>query len=201
MIVAGKIHGYPMSIKGHLLLLAFIVVAVYVVVIYNNLVQLKNNVAKAWSNIDVLLMQRHDELPNLVETCRQYMLHEQQTLLKVTQARAAVSDARERASIDELGPAEQQLRNGLGDLFAVAEKYPNLKANRTFRNLQARISRLEEAIADRREFYNDCVNSLNVRIDQFPDRFIASLFRFKAGKLLHFREAKRTVPELRVLLG
>lgn len=201
MIGAGEIHGDPMSIKGYLFLLSFIVVAVYVVVIYNNLVQLKNSVAKAWSNIDVLLMQRHDELPNLVATCKQYMLYEQQTLLKVIQARTAVSDARQHASIDELGPAEQQLRNGLGDLFAVAEKYPGLKANQTFRNLQTRISGLEAAIADRREFYNDSVNSLNVRIEQFPDRFVASLFKFKPGKLLHFREAKLKAPDLKVLLS
>ncbi len=160
----------------------------YLVTIYNNLVSLKHSVSKAWSNIDVLLKQRHDELPKLVETCKQYMGFEQETLEKVMQARSAVSSARESGDVAALGPAEGQLRMGLGSLFAVAEAYPELKANETFKHLQQRISGLEDTIADRREFYNESVNANNVRIEQFPDVIIARMMGFPARDLLIFGE-------------
>ena len=173
---------------------SFIIVGVlaagilYAVMIYNNLVSLKHNVSKAWANIDVLLKQRHDELPKLVETCKQYMGYEQETLEKVMQARSAVSAAREKGDVSALGPAETQLRMGLGNLFALAEAYPDLKANDSFQHLQARISGLENAIADRREFYNESVNNNNVRIEQFPDVIIARNLGFGARDLLEFSE-------------
>ena len=160
----------------------------YAVMIYNNLVALKHNVSKAWANIDVLLKQRHDELPKLIETCKQYMGYEQETLEKVMQARSAVSSAREKGDIAALGPAETQLRMGLGNLFALAEAYPDLKANESFQHLQGRISELENAIADRREFYNESVNNNNVRIEQFPDVIIARNLGFGAKDLLEFGE-------------
>lgn len=165
-----------------------IVLLVYSVLLYNNLVTLKHNVDQAWSNIDVLLKQRHDELPKLVETCKQYMGYEQETLDKVMQARSSVSSARERGDIGALGPAESQLRMGLGSLFALAEAYPDLKANQTFQHLQSRISGLEDAIADRREFYNASVNINNIRIEQFPDLIIARIFSFASRQLLEFSE-------------
>ena len=173
---------------------SFIIVGVlaagilYAIIIYNNLVSLKHNVSKAWANIDVLLKQRHDELPKLVETCKQYMGYEQETLEKVMQARAAVSAAREKGDVSALGPAETQLRMGLGNLFALAEAYPDLKANESFQHLQVRISGLENAIADRREFYNESVNNNNVRIEQFPDVLIARNLGFGAKDLLEFSE-------------
>lgn len=122
----------------------------------------------------------------LVDTCKQYMKYEQDTLEKVIQARARVSDARESQNIAALGAAEGALRAGLGSLFALAESYPDLKANEQFLHLQSRISGLENAIADRREFYNDSVNINNVRIEQFPDMIVARLFNFKAFDLLRF---------------
>jgi len=161
---------------------------VYAITLYNNLVTLKHNVDKAWSNIDVLLKQRHDELPKLVETCKQYMRFEQETLDKVMQARSAVSSARERTDIGALGAAETQLRTGLGSLFALAEAYPDLKANQNFQHLQSRISGLEDAIADRREFYNESVNTNNIRVEQFPDVIIARMFNFIKRQLLEFSE-------------
>jgi LemA protein len=164
----------------------------YLVIIYNNLVSLKHNVAKALANIDVLLKQRHDELPKLVETCKQYMQYEQETLEKVMQARQSVASAQQQGDIAALGQAEGALRLGLGGLFAVAEAYPDLKADETFQHLQARISGLENAIADRREFYNESVNNNNVRIEQFPDLFIARMFHFKAHGLLEFAEHELT---------
>lgn len=162
------------------------IVLVYLVLIYNNLVSLKHNVSKAWSNIDVLLKQRHDELPKLVETCRQYMKYEQETLEKVMLARSSVANAQQKGDITQLGQAEGALRLGLGNLFALAEAYPELKADESFQHLQARITGLENAIADRREFYNESVNNNNVRIEQFPDVMIARLFNFKAFTLLEF---------------
>jgi len=173
----------------------------YGVLIYNNLVVLKHGVSKAWSNIDVLLKQRHDELPKLVETCRQYMKFEQETLEKVMLARNHVQAAREAHDVRDLGMAEGELRLGLGNLFAVAEAYPELKANETFQHLQARISGLESSIADRREFYNESVNANNVRIEQFPDVIVARLFAFKPAELLEFTEAEKADVDLRALFG
>jgi LemA protein len=166
--------------------LVIIVAVVYLVSTYNGLVNVKNGVAKAWANIDVLLKQRHDELPKLVDTCRQYMQHEQATLEKVIAARARVSDAREYQNVAALGAAEGALRSGLGQLFALAENYPDLKANEQFLHLQSRISSLESTIADRREFYNDSVNINNVAVEQFPGVLVARMFSFKTAVLLQF---------------
>ena len=162
----------------------------YVILIYNNFVRLKHNVSQAWSNIDVLLKQRHDELPKLVETCKQYMKHEREVLEKVTQARAAVGKAREAGDVAALGAAETRMRVGLANLFAVAENYPELRANENFQHLQNRISQLEAQIADRREYYNDSVNINNVRVEQFPDGVVARLFRFGLRPLLTFEESE-----------
>ncbi|MEE8263732.1 MAG: LemA family protein [Gammaproteobacteria bacterium] len=162
----------------------------YAITLYNNLVSLKHNVSKAWSNIDVLLKQRHDELPKLVDTCKQYMKYEQETLERVMKARAAVAQAREAGDAGALGPAETELRLGLRSLFALAEAYPDLKADETFKHLQARISGLENAIADRREFYNESVNLNNIRIEQFPDVIIARWFSFGPKDLLEFIEGE-----------
>ena len=159
---------------------------VYAIVIYNNLVGLKHAVSQAWSNIDVLLKQRHDELPKLVETCKQYMKHERETLEQVMRARAAVADAREAHDVGGVGQAEGMLRVGLGNLFAVAEAYPDLKANESFQHLQTRITSLENTIADRREFYNASVNANNVRIEQFPDIILARMLGFRSADLLEF---------------
>jgi LemA protein len=177
-----------MEIFWFMVLAIIAVVVIYGILIYNNLVALKHQVAQAWANIDVLLKQRHDELPKLVETCKQYMQYEQDTLEKVMQARAAVSDARARGDVGAVGAAESQLRLGLGNLFAVAEAYPDLKANDSFQHLQHRISGLENGIADRREYYNAAVNNNNVRIEQFPDVIVARQFGFKSAELLEFAE-------------
>ncbi|PHS69029.1 MAG: LemA family protein [Methylophaga sp.] len=181
-----------MDIAGFIFWGLVAVFVVYIVLIYNNLVTLKHNVSKAWANIDVLLKQRHDELPKLVETCKQYMQFEQETLEKVMQARSAVAAAQQQGDIPALGQAEGALRLGIGGLFAVAEAYPDLKADKTFQHLQARITGLENAIADRREFYNESVNNNNVRIEQFPDVIIAGMFNFKDHSLLEFTEEEKT---------
>ena len=162
----------------------------YFVMTYNSLVSIKNNVEKAWANINVLLKQRNDELPKLIDTCKVYMAHESQTLEKVISARMGVNAARESNNISALGGAESALAASLGSLYAVAENYPDLKADQTFINLQQRITGLENQIADRREFYNDTVNNNNVRIAQFPDLVVASLFNFEQKPLLKFASAE-----------
>ncbi len=190
-----------MGIGTVIVLGTLLVIVVYTTLLYNNLVQLKHNVAKAWANIDVLLKQRHDELPKLVETCKQYMKFEQETLQKVMEARSRVFAAREAQNIPELGQAEGALRATLGHLFALAEAYPDLKTNQIFQQLQARISGLENAIADRREFYNESVNINNVRVEQFPDTIIAGMFNFKPAPLLEFRDAEKADVDMKQLFG
>src|SRR5213082_1853871 len=135
------------------LVLLFLIVALtgYLIGVYNGLVRVRAAVKLAWSNINVLLVQRHDELPKLVEVCKQYMQYEAGTLERVMRARSGVEAARSSGSMNSLGPAERELRTGLTGLYAVAEKYPELKASEPFRHLQQRISGLETAIADRSE--------------------------------------------------
>ena len=190
-----------MGIVSILILVAVAVVVIFFIVVFNTLVTLKHNVAKAWANIDVVLKQRHDELPKLVETCKQYMKYEQDTLEKVMLARSRVADARQQHNVGALGAAEGALRAGLGTLFAVAEAYPELKTDETFQHLQARISNLENAIADRREFYNDSVNVNNVRIEQFPDVIVARMFNFKPFTLLEFDAAQTADVDVKQLFG
>src|SRR5665213_4431300 len=151
-----------------LVLVVLLVLAIgYGVGIYNGLVRARTEVKLCWSNIDVLLAQRHDELPKLVETCKQYLQYEQQTLERVMQARSAVAAARTSGNVAALGAAESGMRSGLAGLFAVAEKYPDLKADEAFQHLQQRISG-----------YNEAVNINNVRIATFPDVLVATRYDF-----------------------
>jgi LemA protein len=181
------------------LVLLFLIVALtgYLIGVYNGLVRVRAAVKLAWSNIDVLLVQRHDELPKLVEVCKQYMQYEASTLERVMRARTGVDAARNSGSMSNLGNAERELRSGLTGLYAVAEKYPDLKASEPFRHLQERISGLETALADRREVYNDAVNTNNVRIDAFPDALIARLGDFPAAQLLHFQAEQKADVDLK----
>jgi len=185
----------------------FIVIAiiagltVYAISIYNQLVTLKHNVAKSWANIDVLLKQRHDELPKLIEVCKQYMNYEKDTLERVIKARSAVASARENTDLKALGTAEMQLRAGLGNLFALAESYPDLKADQNFLHLQSRITGMENSISDRREFYNEAVNNNNVRIEQFPDVVVARFFNFKEASLLEFSEEEKADVDVKALFN
>ena len=160
-----------------LALLPFVAgVLIYAIILYNSLVRLRNENDRAWANIDVLLKQRHDEIPNLVEAVKGYMQHEQWTLLAVTQARAASMNA---ASIAQKALADLKLASALRGLFAAAENYPQLKASENFLKLQNRISELEVRISDRREFFNDDVNTYNTRIGQIPEVFVASFMSLK----------------------
>ena len=174
-----------------LFLAAFAVLFFYGVMLYNGLVRLKHEVSKSWANIDVLLKQRHEELPKLVDVCRHYSQFEQDTLSRVMEARAMLSEAARAANVGRIGELEGQLRSLTGQIFAVAEAYPELKADAQYSHLALRISQLEDSIADRRELYNEAVNLNNVRIEQFPDVVIASLFSFRPAKPLRFAEAEK----------
>jgi LemA protein len=178
---------------GLVITLALIVaLMVYGVGIYNGLVGLRENIKVAWANIDVLLKQRHDELPKLIDTCKRYMQFEQETLEKVMRARTSVNQASASGNVAAVGAAEQQLRSGMTRLFAVAESYPELKSDQTFKQLQSRITSLEESIADRRELYNDQVNLNNIRVRVFPDVLIAQQFGFRPAQLLEFSQEEKS---------
>ena len=165
----------------------------YLVTLYNGLIDLNKSTDRAWSNIDVLLKQRHDEIPKLVATVDGYVKHEQETLEKVIQARNLVAAAR---GVEETAEADAKLGGALKGLFALAENYPDLKADSSFRHLQERISQLEEQVADRREFYNHAVNRFNVRIAQVPDVFIAGLLSYKDKQYFRATETERQDVEI-----
>jgi LemA protein len=157
----------------------------YAATMYNGLIALKNDIEKSWANIDVMLKQRHDELSKLLDVCKGYMDYERDTLLKITQARSLYQQA---VSIDQKAQADQTMTAALRGFFAVAENYPDLKANNNFVHLQKRITELESQIADRREFYNDSVNTFNTRIQQVPDTFIASFMNLKPRPMFKVEE-------------
>jgi len=166
--------------------------AIYAVIVYNGLVRLQNEIGRAWANIDVLLKQRHDELPKLLEVCKGYMDFERDTLQKITQARSMYQQA---TSVDQKAHADQSMTSALRGFFAVAENYPQLRANDNFIRLQVRITELESQIADRREFYNDSVNTFNIRIQQMPDTFVASFMNVTPQPMFKVEDAdKADVP-------
>lgn len=172
-------------------LLWFLIVVVaflvgYYIIIYNSLIQAKNLILRGWAQIDVLLKERHDELPKLVATCKEYMKYEQEAFVKIMNARNKVADAREKRNVYSLSRADNELHESIGQLFALSENYPELKANDGFRHLRVRITALEQQIADRREEYNSCVNHFNTRIEQFPDLILARQFKMKAAEYLKF---------------
>jgi LemA protein len=180
-----------------LLGIAFVVAASivgYGVMIYNGLVSLKHGIERAWANIDVLLKQRNDELPKLIETVKGYMRHEREVLENLTAARSRLVDAR---SVDEKGDADGAVQQAVSRLFAVAENYPELRADDSFSGLRERISALEDQIADRREFYNHSVNAFNVRIEQIPDVFLARPMGYEVAELFEASAAEREDVEIR----
>lgn len=156
--------------------------------IYNALVMLRNNIDRAWSNIDVLLKQRHDELPKLIDTCKGYMKHESGVFEKITELRSRVMNA---TSVTDKAQADNMLSGALKSLFAVAENYPELKANTNFQQIQARISQIETDIAGRRDGFNNETNTYNIRIEVIPDMFIARLLGYSKRDLFKAVEGER----------
>jgi LemA protein len=160
----------------------------YFIGIYNELVELKNDCDQQFANVDVLLKQRHDELPKLIETCKGYMQYEQKTLQAVTDARSAYAQAK---TPEQKTQADNQISGALKTLFAVAENYPDLKADTNFLQLQGRITALEEKIAGRRSAYNITANAYNIRIAQVPANFVAVLTKFAPRTMYPVAEADR----------
>jgi LemA protein len=175
---------------GVLLILVLVAVALilYFVGIYNSLVMLKNDIDRSFANIDVFLKQRHDELPKLIETCKGYMQYEQKTLQAVTEARTAYMRATTPA--DKM-QADNMMTGALKTLFAVAEKYPDLKANTNFMQLQGRITELEEKIAGQRSRFNEDVNVFNIRIAQIPANIVAGFMGLRPHVLFEAAPADR----------
>ncbi len=177
-------------------IIAFVVIAaLWAVGQYNGLVKLRNLVQEAWRQIDVELQRRHDLIPNLVETVKAYAKHEKSTFEAVTKARTM-------AAKPGSGPAEQagqenMLTQALGKLFAVAEDYPELKADKNFQQLQAELTNTEDRIAAGRRFYNANVRSMNTKVETFPTNIIANMFGFKREEYFETEDpAVRSVPDV-----
>ena len=185
LFLGGLIVGLAVLAVLAIIVIAFIM---YFVGLYNSLVTFKNNIDRSFSNIDVLLKQRHDELPKLIETCKGYMQYEQKTLQAVTEARTAFMRATTPA---EKAQADNMVSGALKTLFAVAEKYPDLKANTNFMQLQGRITELESKIAAQRSAYNEDVNAFNIRIAQIPANLVAGLMGLQPHALFQVAEADR----------
>jgi LemA protein len=174
--------------------LAAIIVGGYLVGIYNQLVQVKVNVDKSWANIEVLEKQRYDEIPKLVKVCEGYMQYERGTLEKVIEARSRFLSAKGPSDMAQAG---EQLGGALKSLFALAEAYPDLKANANFTQLQQRVSALENEIADRREFYNESVTINNARIQQVPYVFLVGMLSMTAREMYKVAASERVSPDIK----
>jgi LemA protein len=179
------------------ILLVIIVIAVgFGVVLYNALVRNRQLVEEGWSGIDVQLKRRTDLIPNLLETVKGYMAHERETLQAVTDARAAVQ-AGEGAGPAERGRLEGALSMALGKLIAVAEAYPDLKANTTFLEFQDALQSVENEIQLARRYYNGAVRNLNIAVQSFPSNLVANMFRFDEAEYFELEdEADRAVPDV-----
>ncbi|MFY0637472.1 LemA family protein [Maricaulis maris] len=178
---------------GIILLLVIIALGVFLVMVYNRLVALRQTCNQAWGDIDVQLKQRHDLVPNLVSTVQGYASHEKETLENVIKARQTAIDA---TSVKDLAGAENMLSGALRQLFALSEAYPDLKANQNFMQLQAELSDLENKIAAARRFFNNAVNEYNTSTEQFPAVVIANSMGFKMREYFEVAEAERGAPKV-----
>ncbi len=167
-----------MTIAIIVVVVLVVLIALSVVLTYNRLVRTRNQIDNAYSQIDVQLKRRYDLIPNLVETVKGYAAHEKSTFEAVTNARANAIQAQEAGSPAQQAQAENALSGTLKSLFAVAEQYPDLKANQNFLNLQEELTSTEDRIAYARQFYNDSVLGYNNRIQSFPGNLLAGAFNF-----------------------
>lgn len=165
----------------------------YTISIYNDLVTKRNQVKSSWSKIDVQLKRRTDLIPNLVEIVKGYAQHEKETFSQVSQARASLMNAR---NIDDIQKSNSQLSRSLVNLFAIAERYPELKANTNFSNLQGQLQESEDKIATYRERFNNFVLVYNNSCEQFPGNLVAQLFGFKTANFIEIPEDEKAVPKV-----
>ncbi len=183
-----------MDIAAIVVLVLLVVVALWVVGIYNGLVRLKNQLKNAWAQIDVQLKRRHDLIPNLVETVKGYAGHEKTTLENVTKARQQAVDA---SGVANQARAEGELSSALGRLMVVVEQYPDLKANQNFLALQEELTSTENKISFSRQHYNDSVMTYNTRIQSFPQNMIAGMFSFTGEEFFELEDqAQREAPKV-----
>ncbi len=176
-----------------IIIIIIIAVVLAVVLLYNGLIQSRNRVKNAWSQIDVQLNRRADLIPNLVETVKGYAKHEKTVFENVTEARAGLMNAQ---TVQETAEANNILNDTLKSLFAVAENYPDLKANQNFLELQGQLEETENKIAYSRQFYNDTVLMYNNKCQMVPSNIIASLFKFQEAEYFEIEESKREVPKV-----
>ena len=181
-----------MSTTGWIVIAVIIGIALWVMGVYNSLVALGQRVSQAFADIDVQLRQRHDLIPNLVETVKGYATHERGTLEAVVQARNAAVNAQGQ---DAKVAAETQLSGALGKLFALAEAYPDLKANTNFQQLQSELSDIENKLAAARRFFNNAVSEYNARIQQFPAALFAASFGFTPRTFFDLGDDRKTVEQ------
>ena len=173
-------------------ILAFVVLLT--ILMYNSLIRLRNQVKNSWAQIDVQLKRRNDLIPNLIETVKGYAKHEKGVFEEVTKARTSVMNA---GDVKEKAEASNQLSNTLKSLFAVAENYPDLKANQNFLQLQEELSGTENKIAYARQHYNDMVMVFNTKVEMFPNNIIAGMFNFKQEDLFSTPEEEKAVPKVK----
>ncbi|RDE10591.1 LemA family protein [Pelagibacterium lacus] len=180
-----------------IIVLLIVAAAGYAIYVYNTLVRNRQLVEEGWSGIDVQLKRRADLIPNMLETVKGYMTHERETLQAVTDARAAVQAA-QNGTPGERGQAEGILSGALGRLFAVAEAYPDLKANTNFIEFQTALQTVEDEIQLSRRYYNGAVRNLNVAVESFPSNIVAGMFQFRKAEYFELdNEADRAVPEVK----
>ena len=178
-----------------LIVIAVIIIAIigYVILMYNGLVNERNRVKNAWAQIDVQLKRRNDLIPNLVETVKGYAGHENQTLVDLTQARSNMANAQ---TVKEVAEADNVITSALKSVFAVAEAYPDLKANTNFLDLQNQLSETEDKISYARQFYNDTVLKYNNTCEQFPSSIVANLFHFEEADFFEAATTERATPNV-----
>ena len=174
-----------------------LVLTIWVIGMYNSLIGMRNRVGNSWAQVDVLLKQRADLIPNLVETVKGYAAHESQVFTQVTQARASALQAAQSGDVAQRIQAENQLSRAIMNLQAVAEAYPQLQANQNFLDLQGQLKGLEEKIAYARQFYNDVVQKYNTKIEVVPTNIIAGLFHFEQAAYFQVDEADRQAPQVK----
>ncbi len=177
-----------------ILLIIVVAIGFMLVMIYNRLVALRQTCNQAWGDVDVQLKQRHDVIPNLVETVKGYASHETDTLENVIKARQTAMAA---PNVKELAGAENMLSGALRQLFALSEAYPDLKANQNFMQLQSELSDLENKIAAARRFFNNAVAEFNTAIEQFPAVLMASMFGFAKRDFFEVGEGERAAPQVK----
>jgi len=182
-----------MSTTGWIVIAVIVAVVLWVISVYNGLVAMGQRVSQAFADIDVQLRQRHDLIPNLVETVKGYASHERGTLEAVIQARNAAMSAQ---GPQAQAAAEQQLSGTLGRLIALSEAYPDLKANTNFQQLQAQLTDIENKLAAARRFFNNAVSEFNSRIQQFPAALFAPSFGFTPRQFFDLGEERKTVQEV-----